>query len=99
MQTIYSRKLRHIWNLSDIDKIFRVFVDFGHSKCTIGVSCFQKSFFQVIERFTDRFCGGRDLDLIIVNYFLPGELAPGRSETSALSQRRKDEETQCDHIL
>ena len=38
-------------------------------------------------------------DLIIVNYFLPGELAPGRSETSALSQRRKDEETQCDHIL
>ena len=50
------------------DKIYKVFVDFGHSKCTVGISSFQKSNFQVMETFSERFCGGRDMDMMILNH-------------------------------
>jgi heat shock protein 4 len=55
-------------DIKESENIYKIFVDFGYSKCTVGLSAFQKSSFRVLQTFSEPNCGGRMMDMLIVNY-------------------------------
>ncbi|XP_050342086.1 97 kDa heat shock protein isoform X4 [Nymphalis io] len=46
-----------------------VFVDFGHSSLQVAACAFNKGKLRVLATSTDPFCGGRDIDMALAEYF------------------------------
>ncbi|XP_034825268.1 97 kDa heat shock protein isoform X1 [Maniola hyperantus] len=46
-----------------------VFVDFGHSSLQVAACAFNKGKLKVLATSTDPFCGGRDIDMALAEYF------------------------------